>query len=70
MLVGPDDKAVQRVIEAERTIGDKWLVRSGLQPGDRVITEGLGRIRAGQRINPVPASAPAAGNERAARAPS
>ncbi|MPZ43145.1 MAG: efflux RND transporter periplasmic adaptor subunit [Betaproteobacteria bacterium] len=69
MLVGPDDKAVQRVIEAERTIGDKWLVRSGLRPGDRVITEGLGRIRAGQVVNPVPASAPAARNARAAHAP-
>jgi membrane fusion protein (multidrug efflux system) len=69
MLIGPDDKAVQRVIDAERTIGDKWLVRSGLRPGDRVITEGLGRIRAGQRVRPVPASAPAASNERAARAP-
>jgi membrane fusion protein (multidrug efflux system) len=69
MLVGPDDKAVQRVIEAERTIGDKWLVRSGLRPGDRVITEGLGRIRAGQLVNPVPAAAPAPHNERATPAP-
>jgi membrane fusion protein (multidrug efflux system) len=69
MLVGPDDKAVQRVIEAERTIGDKWLVRSGLRPGDRVIIEGLGRVRAGQPVNPVPASAPAPSSERAARSP-
>jgi membrane fusion protein, multidrug efflux system len=69
MLVGPDDKAVQRVIQAERTIGDKWLVRSGLRPGDRVITEGLGRIRAGQLVNPVPASAPAPRNGRAAHEP-
>ena len=54
MLVGPEDKAVARTVEAETTVGDKWLVRSGLVPGDRVIVEGLGRIRAGQKVRPVP----------------
>jgi len=61
MLAGPDDKAIARTVEADRTIGDKWLVRSGLAPGDRVIVEGLGRIRAGQTVRPVPA-APSARN--------
>jgi membrane fusion protein (multidrug efflux system) len=68
MLAGPDDKAVARTVEAERTIGDKWLVRSGLVPGDRVIVEGLGRIRAGQTVRPVPA-APSARNAENRTAP-
>lgn len=59
MIVGPDDKVAARIIEADRTVGDQWLVRSGLQPGERVVVEGLGRIRAGQSVNPVPMSAPA-----------
>ena len=59
MLVGPGNKAVRRVVKADRTIGDKWLVTQGLRPGDRVITEGLGKIQPGQAIVPVPAgSAP------------
>jgi membrane fusion protein (multidrug efflux system) len=58
MLVGPDDKAVRRNIRAERTIGDKWLVTAGVRPGDRVIVEGLSRIREGQDIRPVPAGSP------------
>lgn len=55
MLIGPDDKVVQRTIQADRTIGDKWLVTSGLEAGDKVIVEGLGRIKPGQVIRSVPA---------------
>jgi membrane fusion protein (multidrug efflux system) len=70
MLVGPDDKAVPRTVQADRTIGDKWLVTSGLQPGDKVIVEGLGRIKPGQVIKPVLAGsqpAPAAPQSAAAK---
>ena len=59
MLVGPGSKAVTRTISANRTIGDKWLVTSGLQPGDKVIVEGLDRIKPGQTIRAVPAGSPA-----------
>jgi membrane fusion protein (multidrug efflux system) len=69
-LIGPDDMALERVIDAERTIGDKWLVRRGLEPGDRVIVEGLGRIRVGQPVHPVPASTPVVpDDDQAARKP-
>lgn len=63
VLVGPDDKAVSRPIVAERTVGDAWLVTAGLKAGDRVIVEGLGRIKQGDKVKPVPAGskvAPAA----------
>jgi len=55
MLVGPGDKAVQQPVETDRTVGDKWLVTSGVKAGDKVIVEGLGRIKPGQAIKPVPA---------------
>jgi membrane fusion protein (multidrug efflux system) len=55
MLVGPGNKAVQRVVVANQTVGDAWLVTGGLKPGDRVIVEGLGRVKPGQPIIPVPA---------------
>jgi membrane fusion protein (multidrug efflux system) len=57
-LVGPGNKAVQRTIKAERTIGDKWLVTSGLAPGDKVITEGLDKVKPNQPVHPVPAGSP------------
>lgn len=53
-VVGKDDKVEQRTLELDRAIGDKWLVTSGLAPGDRVIVEGLQRVRPGVRVRPVP----------------
>lgn len=60
MLVGADDKALQQIVQADRTVGDKWLVADGLKAGDKVIVEGLGRIKPGQTIKPVPAGSPPA----------
>ncbi len=41
LVVGADDKVELRQLQAERTSGNRWLVSSGLQAGDRLITEGL-----------------------------
>ena len=55
LIVGTGNKAVQRAVTAPQTVGDQWLVTSGLAAGDKVITEGLGRIKPGQQVKPVPA---------------
>ncbi|WP_168074961.1 efflux RND transporter periplasmic adaptor subunit [Caulobacter sp. SSI4214] len=53
--------AEPRPVTLGQTVGDKWLVTGGLKPGDKVITEGLQKLRPGVPIKPVPAgSAPAA----------
>ncbi|WP_414713670.1 efflux RND transporter periplasmic adaptor subunit [Sphingomonas sp.] len=57
-VVGPGNKAVQRIVQAPRTIGTNWLITGGLAPGDRVIVEGVARVKAGQAIKPVPAGSP------------
>jgi len=41
-----------------RAIGDKWLVESGLAAGDRVIVEGLQKIRPGAPVQATEAGAP------------
>ncbi|HEX4739060.1 MAG TPA: efflux RND transporter periplasmic adaptor subunit [Allosphingosinicella sp.] len=58
MVIGPGNKAVQRTVTADRTSGENWVVTAGLQPGDRVIVEGLGKIKPGQVVTPVPAGSP------------
>ncbi|MET0374129.1 MAG: efflux RND transporter periplasmic adaptor subunit [Rhizorhabdus sp.] len=55
MLVGPGNKAVQRQVKANRTVGSAWLVTDGLKPGDKVIVEGLGKVKPNQPMRPVPA---------------
>jgi membrane fusion protein (multidrug efflux system) len=57
-LVGPGDKAVRRVVTAERAVGANWVVTKGLAPGDRVITQGTNNLRADAAIKPVPAASP------------
>lgn len=53
LVVGPGNKAVRKTVTADRTIGDKWLVTAGLKPGEKVIVEGLGKIRPNASIKPV-----------------
>lgn len=55
-LVGKDNKAARRKIVADRTSGASWVVTDGLKPGDRVITQGIGNLRPGAPVRPVPAS--------------
>ncbi|MCW0197196.1 efflux RND transporter periplasmic adaptor subunit [Sphingopyxis sp.] len=57
-LVGKDNKAARRKIVAERTVGTNWVVTGGLKPGDKVISQGVGNLRQGAPIKPVPAGSP------------
>lgn len=60
MVVGKDDKVEPREVKVSRTVGDQWLVDSGLAAGDRVIIEGLQKIGPGAVVAPTEAgSAPA-----------
>ena len=47
LIVDGEGKVEQRMITVDRAIGDKWLVSSGLAPGDRVIVEGMQKVRPG-----------------------
>jgi len=52
MVVGPDNKVEQRAVKVSQALGDQWLVEEGLQPGDKVIVEGLQKIRPGVTVQP------------------
>ena len=57
-VVGPGNRAVQRVVVADRTQGSYWVVTQGLASGEKVIIQGTANLRDGAPIRPVPASAP------------
>ncbi|HMB43672.1 MAG TPA: efflux RND transporter periplasmic adaptor subunit [Luteimonas sp.] len=57
-VVGPGNRAVQRTVIADRTIGASWVVTGGLAPGEKVITQGTANLKDGAPIKPVPASPP------------
>lgn len=54
-VVKPDNSVEMRQVEALRTVGNAWLVDSGLQNGERVVTEGIQRMRNGIAVQPVAA---------------
>jgi len=54
LIVDASGKVQPRMLILDRAIGDKWLVASGLAPGDRVIVEGIQRVRPGARVKEVP----------------
>jgi membrane fusion protein, multidrug efflux system len=58
---GTAQKVELRAIQAPRSVGDNWLVTSGLNPGDRVIVEGVQKVKPGAPVKAVPFSAPAGG---------
>lgn len=65
LVVGAENKVEPRTLVAERSVGDKWLVTEGLAAGDRVIVEGLQKVRPGSEVRAVPvAGAPITQSQR------
>jgi membrane fusion protein (multidrug efflux system) len=59
-VVGPGNKISVRFVQVGDRIGDLWLINSGLQPGDKVVSEGVAKVRDGAVVNPKPDRAPPA----------
>jgi membrane fusion protein (multidrug efflux system) len=55
MIVDSDGNAQSQNIETTTVVDNKWLVTSGLKPGDKVIVEGLQNVRLGTKVTIVPA---------------
>ena len=53
MVIGAEDKVESRKVTTERAVGNQWLISDGLNEGDRLIIEGLQKIRPGAAVTPV-----------------
>jgi membrane fusion protein (multidrug efflux system) len=49
-VVNAQDVVEQRILKTSRAIGTDWLVTDGLAAGDRVVMEGVQRIRPGAKV--------------------
>jgi membrane fusion protein (multidrug efflux system) len=54
LIVDAGGKVQQRMLTLDRAIGDAWLVSSGLAPGERVIVEGMQKVKPGASVKAVP----------------
>jgi membrane fusion protein (multidrug efflux system) len=64
-VVGPDDKVSLKKVQLGPPTGSDYVVTEGLAPGDRVVVEGVQKVRDGMAVKAVAAAAP-----KAAAAPS
>jgi membrane fusion protein (multidrug efflux system) len=56
--VEADNKVVARAVVTGDRVGERWIVQEGLKPGDRVIIDGVQKVRPGATVNPRLAPAP------------
>ena len=53
-VVDGDDKVNIRPVKVAETLGTQWIVTDGLKPGERVVAEGVQKVRQGIQVNPRP----------------
>jgi membrane fusion protein, multidrug efflux system len=57
LIVDAESKVQQRMLTIDRAIGDQWLISSGLKVGERIIIEGIQKVRPSAPVKEVPADA-------------
>jgi membrane fusion protein (multidrug efflux system) len=53
-VVGGDDKVSVRTVTVGDRFGTEWVIADGLKPGERVVAEGVQKVRQGAHVNPKP----------------
>ena len=43
------------VVQVGERVGSLWIIAQGLKPGERVIVEGLDKVRVGEKVKAMPA---------------
>lgn len=51
-VVGTDNRIAVRTVEMGDRVGEMWIAKSGLSPGERVVSEGTAKVRDGQVVSP------------------
>jgi membrane fusion protein (multidrug efflux system) len=59
-VIGSDNTVQIRPVKVGERIGTDWIIAEGLKPGERVVAEGVQKVRGGMAVNPKPPTATAA----------
>jgi membrane fusion protein, multidrug efflux system len=55
--VDGENKVSIRTVKVGERVGGQWIIADGLKPGDRVVAEGVQKVRPGMQVNPKPFAA-------------
>ena len=61
-LVGPDNKISIHAVQTGERIDTLWVIKSGLMAGDRVVAEGVQKVKEGSTVTPTPFPIDSGGN--------
>jgi membrane fusion protein (multidrug efflux system) len=61
-IVDSENKAHLKTVQVGQQVGNDWLINGGLEPNDRVVTEGLQSAKEGTLVDPQPYKAGATNN--------
>src|SRR5438128_8268069 len=53
-VVDPENKVGVRTVKVGDRVGSLWIIDEGLNPGERVVAEGVQKVRPGAQVNPKP----------------
>jgi membrane fusion protein (multidrug efflux system) len=53
-VVGPDNKVDIRRVKPSEKVGSLWVIDEGLKPGEKVVAEGIQKVRQGMAVTPKP----------------
>jgi membrane fusion protein (multidrug efflux system) len=56
-VVGANNKVDIRFVKVGDRVGTQWVITDGLKPGERVVAEGIQKVREGMQVNPKPFAA-------------
>ena len=57
-VVGPDNKVTIRSVEAGQRVGQLQVISKGLNPGEKVVSEGVQKVKEGMPVSPKPFAPP------------
>jgi membrane fusion protein (multidrug efflux system) len=64
-VVNANDIAEIRLVRLGQQVGLDWVISDGLKTGERVVVDGVIRVRAGEKVTPVKYVPPAKSEEQA-----
>jgi membrane fusion protein (multidrug efflux system) len=50
-----------RTVKVGDRVGNQWIIAEGLKPGERIVAEGVQKVRPGMQVNPKPFAAETSG---------
>ncbi|HUK42667.1 MAG TPA: efflux RND transporter periplasmic adaptor subunit [Candidatus Acidoferrales bacterium] len=68
-VVGSDNKVQIRPVKVGERVGTEWIIEQGLKRGERVVAEGVQKVRGGMAVNPKPLTATAEAQPKSTNLP-